>query len=260
MLVAPEVRLVRAANPSPMTLEGTNSYLVGTGAVALIDPGPDDPAHVEALLAAARPLGRIAALLVTHHHPDHLPAARVLRERTGAPLLGHPDLPGCDRALADGEVVRVGATELRAIATPGHTPDHLCFLRVADGVLFSGDHVLGRGTTVINPGDGDLAAYLDALRKLQGLALTRILPGHGPVVADPAAKLAEYYEHRLLRERQVLAALAAGPRTVAELVAAIYQEVDPRLHPVAARNVTAHLLKLEREGRTAREGEAWRLR
>ncbi len=259
MLVAPGIERVLAPNPGLMTGQGTNSYLLGQGELAVVDPGPLIPAHLEALERASRPRGRLALALVTHWHPDHLPAALALKRRLGLRLAGHPSLPGVDLPLLHGARLTVGGVEVQALATPGHTRDHLCFLLERPRALFSGDHVAGEGTIVINPPDGDLAAYLDSLRLLLALDLALILPGHGPVVEQPRAKLRQYLEHRLEREHQVLDQLRAGARTIPELVAAIYTDVPPALHPVAARSVLAHLQKLEAEGRARQQGGCWRL-
>lgn len=253
--------LVLAPNPSPMTLTGTNTYVVGTGKVAVIDAGPDIPEHVAAVLESAQRRGKLELLLVTHYHPDHLPAARRLRERTGAPLFAHPSIPGVDRALGDGERVRLDGMEFRTLFTPGHSRDHFCFLLEDGGYLFSGDLVLGSGSVTIGPPDGNLGDYMASLERLLGLCqerpLSRILPGHGPVVDRPQEKLQEYLEHRRTREAQVLEALTAGRARVDEIVALLYAEVDPRLHHAAGRNVIAHLEKLEHEARVVRRGESW---
>jgi len=251
--------VVLAPNPSPMTLEGTNTYLLGeagAGEVVVVDPGPDDPAHRAALEGALAGLGaRVAAVVLTHHHADHAEAAG-WAAAWGAPLHAFAPalVPGEARALADGGTVAAGGVTLEAVHTPGHTGDHLC-LRVREtDVVLSGDHVLGRGTTVVAWPDGDMAAYLDSLRRLAGLGARALHPGHGPVVGDPAALVAAYLAHRLDRERQVLAALRDGPATPAELVARLYADVDPALHPAAERSVRAHLAKLVAEHRaTARD-------
>ncbi|HLJ80523.1 MAG TPA: MBL fold metallo-hydrolase, partial [Ktedonobacterales bacterium] len=167
--------------------------------------------------------------------------------------------PSADATLADGDVVHVGERRLRALHTPGHRFDHLCFLLEDAGALFAGDLVAGVGTVVIAPPEGDLLDYMASLRRLLALDLQTILPAHGPAIEQPQALLAQYIAHREDRERQVLAGLANGPSTVAALVEGIYTDVDPKLHPVAALSVTAHLQKLEREGRVAREGDRWRL-
>lgn len=251
---------VLAPNPSPMTLDGTNTYLLGargTGEVVVVDPGPDEPAHRAAVDAAVAGLdARVAAVVVTHHHADHAEAA-VWAAAWGAPL--HAFAPGLmpapARVLADGGTVGAGGVTLEAVHTPGHTGDHLC-LRVREtGVVLTGDHVLGRGTTVVAWPDGDMAAYLDSLRRLAGLGAGALYPGHGPALDDAAGVVAGYLAHRLEREEQVLAALRAGDATPGEVVARVYAEVDPVLHPAAERSVRAHLDKLVAEARAERRDD-----
>ncbi|MFN8161824.1 MAG: MBL fold metallo-hydrolase [Solirubrobacterales bacterium] len=214
-----------------MTLEGTNTYLLGSGPCSVIDPGPDSDPHVSAILEAAARLGGIGAVLLTHSHADHSAAAG----RLGAQVLA----PGGGEALPGG---------LRALPTPGHAADHVCLL-TGDGVCFSGDLVLGAGSTYVPPDGGSLAAYMRSLETLRGEPLELICPGHGPWVTDPAAKLAEYLEHRRMRERRLVEALAAGERSRAALLAAVWDDVPPALTPAAELTMRAHLEKLEAEGR-----------
>jgi glyoxylase-like metal-dependent hydrolase (beta-lactamase superfamily II) len=223
------VRLV-APNPGPMTLEGTNTYVFGTDPCVVIDPGDDDPAHLDAIRAAAAERGGIGLVLLTHSHRDHSEGAEQLEAEVV--------LPG------DGEV-HVG---LRAIATPGHAADHVCFLS-EDRVCFAGDLVLGLGSTIVPPGGGSLAAYMGSLRRLQEEEIDLIAPGHGPWITDPAAKLAEYLEHREMRERRLLDALTAGERSRAALMRTVWDDVPLELLPMAAMAMEAHLEKLEEEGR-----------
>lgn len=258
MVEAPLVRRVLAPNPSPMTGPGTNTYLIGQQELAVIDPGPDIPAHLDAILAAAG-TAPIRAILVTHRHSDHLPAARPLAERTGAILYGHPELPGVQQPLADEARLLVDGLHLRALATPGHTPEHCCYLLEETGALFCGDLMAGSGTVVVGSGEGELLAYLASLRRLLALEPRRILPGHGPPIEEPSAAIRSYLEHRQLREDQIVAALAAGPRTVADLRAAIYPDVPAALVWAAENNVRAHLLKLCAEGRVKEVDEVWSL-
>jgi glyoxylase-like metal-dependent hydrolase (beta-lactamase superfamily II) len=228
-----------------MTGSGTNTYLVdnGAGDLAVVDPGPDDPRHLQAIVEAAARRGPIQAVLVTHRHVDHLPAAVPLCRLSGAPLVGHADLPGVQRAVADGEVA---FGSLRALATPGHTRESLCFWDSATGELFTGDLVAGAGTVVLDDQPGALADYLGSLERLLALGPRTLYPGHGPVVEDAHGKLTEYLDHRQQRLQQVLDALATrGPATVDQLVGAIYTEVPPSLVAMAARNVLANLEKLE---------------
>ena len=245
------LRIVRvlAPNPSVYTLEGTNTWIVGADPSIVIDPGPAIDAHLDEV---ARTAGRVAAVLVTHDHEDHAPGAVAFGEQVGAPVYAFR-LPGTEH-LRDGQTIASGALEVTAVATPGHSSDHMAFFVPSELALFTGDAVVGRGTSFIDPPDGDLAQYLRSLHRMQELHPRTIYPGHGPVVFDARAKLAEYVAHREEREQQIVAALADGPMTVAELVAAIYADYPPEVLPLAARTVHAHLSKLEGEGRAERKG------
>jgi glyoxylase-like metal-dependent hydrolase (beta-lactamase superfamily II) len=264
---------VLAPNPSLMTGPGTNSFIVtsATGGCLVIDPGPDIATHLDTLAGLAAAHGGAQAILITHGHPDHMEGAAGLRERTGAPVLAwsREGAPVADQTLQDDEVLELGERTLRVVYTPGHRFDHVCFLLEDARALFAGDLVAGVGTVVIAPPEGDLLDYMASLRRLLALDLSVILPAHGPEIRDPHALLAYYLAHREERERQVIDGLAAGARTIPVLVARIYADVDPQLHPVAALSVEAHLLKLEREERVARDGAnasdsasdaVWRLR
>jgi glyoxylase-like metal-dependent hydrolase (beta-lactamase superfamily II) len=225
-----EILRIVAPNPGPMTLEGTNTYLYGSDPCVVIDPGPDIESHLDAVRAAAEGRGGIGLVLLTHTHGDHADGADGL----GAEVV----LP------ADGE--EHGG--LRALATPGHAPDHVCLL-TADRVCFSGDLVLGAGSTFVPPDGGSLTAYMDSLRRLQAEPLALICPGHGPWIAEPAAKLAEYVEHREMRERRLLAALERGERSREALLEEVWDDVPAEVRPAAAMVMQAHLDKLEAEGR-----------
>ena len=252
--LSPLVRRILCPNPSLMTGPGTNTYLVGTGEVAVVDPGPDDPVHLERVLVAAGEALRW--IVVTHAHPDHAPGARRLAERTGVAVLGFDERAGFrpDRRVGDGDEVAGGtAWQLTALYTPGHSSDHLCF--VLDGedgrLLLSGDHVMDGSTVVIAPPDGDMAAYLEGLRRVLSLRPepASLLPGHGGVVRQPRERVEHYLEHRLARERALAAVLgAAGSASVDELVATVYEGLDPALAPIARYSVWAHLRKLAGEG------------
>jgi glyoxylase-like metal-dependent hydrolase (beta-lactamase superfamily II) len=266
------VRRVLAGNSSAFTYSGTQTYIVGSGEVAVIDPGPDEPAHVEALLAAI-PGERVSAILCTHTHRDHSPASRALAAATGAPIVGcaplafEDDGPRADasfdfdyspdRVLADGEAVAGEGWTLRAVATPGHTSNHLCFALEEADILFTGDHVMGWSTTIVSPPDGDMSAYMASLDKLRARGDRVYLPAHGPAVEDPQAHLERLIAHRRGREAQILAHLDAARGEIAAMVPHIYADVDPGLHPAAARSVLAHLLDLEARGLVREEGGVW---
>lgn len=249
------VTLVRAPNPSPMTLSGTNSYVLdcGKGDALVIDPGPPIASHAEALVAAAAARSlRITAIALTHGHPDHASGAASLSRATGAPIYAHPrsnaahdcDLP-LDADLTLSELV------LRVADAPGHTFDHVVFYSPPERALFTGDTILGEGTTVIAPPGGAMRPYMQTLERLASefAAARTIYGGHGPVVDDAQAKIAEYIAHRKMREEQIVAALRPGPQTIPELVRSIYSEKKTPLWPVMARQILAHLLALEEEGR-----------
>lgn len=265
--VSPLIRRVVADNPGPFTYLGTGTYVVGRGEVAVIDPGPDDPAHLAALLRAVAG-ERIVAILTTHTHADHSPLARPLAHATGAEVLGLP-APGVDsgfeepheatfrpdRRLSHGERVEGPGWTLEAVATPGHASNHLAYALAEENALFSGDHVMGWSTTVVSPPDGDMAAYLASLEAVAARDFSTLWPTHGPPVTEVAPFLAAYRAHRLERERQALGQLAAGRTRIVDMVQALYADVPARLHPAAAHSLWAHLIKLVREGRVACDGE-----
>jgi glyoxylase-like metal-dependent hydrolase (beta-lactamase superfamily II) len=275
--VAPGVRRLVAPNPGIMTGPGTNTYLVGEDRVAVIDPGPDDDAHLDAILEVAG--DRVGWVVVTHTHVDHSPLSARLAAATGAEVLGfgpaptglaqaagptHPEGRGHhlldahdlafipDRRLGDGDRLTTPELALTAVHTPGHASNHLCFELAGTGLLFSGDHVMAGSTVVIAPPDGDMAAYLTALERVRDLRPRRIAPGHGAMIDDPGAVLDDYLAHRRSREAQVLDALSragTGGATPVDLVAVLYTDVPDALHPVARYSVWAHLRKLADEGR-----------
>ena len=250
--LSPLVRRIVCNNPGMMTGPGTNTYLVGVDEIVVVDPGPADPVHLDAIAGCGG--DAIRWIVCTHTHPDHSPGAAGLAERTGAEVLAFGPRDGLEpnRFLADGDGIEATEFRLAAIHTPGHASNHLCFLLEEERLLFSGDHIMEGSTVVISPPDGDMAAYLASLERLRSLRppLRAIAPGHGHLITDPAAKITEYVDHRLAREAQVLNELRGhgeGADT-ASLVAAIYTDVPDVLHPVARFSVWAHLRKLAGEG------------
>ena len=267
--VSPLIRRVIANNPGPFTYLGTGTYIVGRREVAVIDPGPDDSAHLDAILAALDG-ERVSHILVTHHHSDHSPLARALSARTGGKVFGRA-APG---AQAEGEVkleaghdnfvpdVTVEAGDrfegpgwtLEAIHTPGHTSNHVCYALAEENALFTGDHVMGWSTTVITPPDGDMGDYLRSLEAVRARGFATLWPTHGPPVTEPEPFLAAYAAHRLAREAKVVAELAAGKTRIKDMVPRLYASVDRRLWPAAAHSVLAHMLELVKTGRAAVDG------
>jgi glyoxylase-like metal-dependent hydrolase (beta-lactamase superfamily II) len=239
----PDVELVRANNPGPFTLSGTNTWLVGRDPCWVVDPGPQIPEHIDAVLAAAAARGGLGGIAVTHDHADHASAVGQLAARAGAPtVVVAARVPDAQR-VADGDEIG----PFHVVATPGHAVDHMAF--IAGRTCFTGDAVLGEGSVFLTPDPGALRGYLAALERLRGLDLELICPGHGPLVRDPHGKLDEYIAHRLDRERRLLAALAEGRRGVEELLDAAWSEVPPILRPAASVTLAAHLDKLAEEGR-----------
>jgi glyoxylase-like metal-dependent hydrolase (beta-lactamase superfamily II) len=240
------IRSITAPNPGAFTLNGTRSYLLGDS--ALIDPGPAVDAHVDAIRAA---MPALRTILITHRHGDHAPAAVPLKRATGARILaprGVLDDTLVDQWVAGGETLAIGNETLKVIDTPGHTSEHVCYLTSA-GDLFTGDTVLGEGTTAIFPPDGSMRDYIASLRMLLTHKPVRIFPGHGPTRDDACAWIEHYITHRLEREQQVLDSIAAGSISPAAMRERIYPDLDPRLHGAAETQISAHLIKLRDEGR-----------
>ena len=282
----PLVRRVLAPNASPYTFTGTQTYLVGAGdEVAVIDPGPagtgvaghadtHGEGHVAAIMAA---LGsaRLAAIMCTHTHRDHSPAAAELKALTGAPIIGcaalamEDDGPRADtafdpdyapdRVLSDGEQLSGPDWTIAAVATPGHTSNHLCYSLVESGALFTGDHVMAWSTSVVSPPDGDMAAYMASLQKLYERADTVYYPAHGPAVTKLQQLVRGMLGHRRSREAQIMRLLAAQPQTIPDMVAAMYKGLDPRLFGAAGRSVLAHLIDLRNQDRVQSESDQWNL-
>lgn len=245
--LTPRIRRVLAHNPGPFTFAGTGTFLIGEGdSVAVIDPGPADDAHLEALLQAVE--GQtVRHVLVTHGHADHLPLARPFAEAVGAPVLAHPALSP-DRDLEDGDRITGDGWTLEVVATPGHAPEHLAFALMEENALFSGDHVIGWSTSVVSPPEGDMDAYIDSLDRVMAAGFDTLWPTHGGPVTDPLPFLTALKAHRLGRDGQVLEVLKRGPSSAREMVPALYAAVDERLWPAAAQSLLAHLIRLERRG------------
>ncbi len=272
--LSPLVRRVLARNPSPFSYTGTGTYIVGNGTVAVIDPGPDEPAHLQALVEA---LGgeTVSHIVVTHTHRDHSPAAIPLKAAVGAPIVGCTPLAlaelgpkveegfdptyAPDRVLADGDSVSGPGWTLTALHTPGHTSNHLCYALPEERALFSGDHVMGWSTSVVTPPDGSMTAYVESLRKLLDRDDARYYPTHGAAVEDPKRLVRGLITHRKQREGQILKLLAQGAKPIPALVAVMYANVAPVLHPAAGRSVLAHLIDLHARGLVDVDGERWRL-
>jgi len=258
------VRRLVAPNPGAMTGPGTNTYLLGDDAITVLDPGPAIPGHIDAILEAGA--GRISRIVCTHTHPDHSPAWQAVAEATGATVIGalpggddHQDetfapdvIPAHDDLVVDDDFA------LRALHTPGHVSNHFCYLLEEEGLLFAGDHIMNGSTVVIIPPGGDMQAYIASLELLLDYPVRAIAPGHGDVIHDSDAEVRRLVEHRLGRERKVMEGLRAlSPASMDRLVARVYDDVDPSLHPWAKLSLEAHLIKLEREGRAVRREELW---
>ncbi len=253
--VSPLVRRIVAPNPSRMTGPGTNTYLVGRDEVTVIDPGPDIESHLDAIEAAGA--GAIRWIVCTHTHPDHWPGAPELAKRTSAPVLAWGNRGGLkvDQRIRDGFELPTDEYTLRAVHTPGHASNHLCYLLADESLLFSGDHIMEGSTVVIRPPDGDMGAYLESLRKVRALGLRAIAPGHGLVIGEPDARIDWYLSHRLEREAQLHSVLVElGSARISEIVRIAYAEVHPDLVPMARHSAHAHLRKLADDGRVEGKG------
>lgn len=260
------VRRLVAPNPGPMTGAGTNTYLIGTDDVAVLDPGPAIPEHIERIVEAGA--GKITRLVCTHTHPDHSPAAAVIARRLGVPMIGaltaddqHQDrsfVP--DEQLTDGSLIAGGDWQLRAIATPGHVDNHFCFLLEEEGMVFAGDHIMNGSTVVIVPPGGNMKAYIASLERLLDFPVSAIAPGHGEIIPDCRGEVEKLVRHRLMREAKVVAGLRqTGPATLDELVVVVYNDVDQSLHEWAKLSMLAHLIKLDEDGQVIEQGGRWRL-
>lgn len=272
--LTPLVRRVLAPNPSAFTYTGTQTYLIGRDTIAVIDPGPDDPAHLEALKAAIGS-DSVSAILCTHTHRDHSPAAVPLNAMTGAPIIGCAPLvlddagPRADaafdrsykpdRALADGETVEGPGWTLRAVATPGHTSNHLCFALPEEQALFTGDHVMGWSTSVVSPPDGDMADYMKSLALLMERDDAVYYPAHGEPVERPQRYVRGLMGHRKQREGQILRLLEKGTDAIPQMVLSMYKGVDERLYGAAGQSVLAHLIDLRDRGLVLQDDDHWRL-
>ena len=273
--VSPLISRIVARNPGPFTFRGTGVYIVGHDEVAVIDPGPDMPEHLEALKRALAGR-RVTHILVTHCHSDHSPAAKPLKAWTGATTYGFgPHGSGQDDGpkveaggdmdfvpdvrVKDGDIIRGKDFTFECVYTPGHTSNHMCYALKEEKALFTGDHIMGWSTTVVTPPDGDMADYIKSVEKLEARDDRTLYPTHGAPVTDPKPFLAAYREHRLDRERQVLDAIRDGLTTIPKMVERMYAAVDKGLWPAASRSLLGHLIKLEREGRVTNTGGAYRL-
>ena len=261
--ISPLVRRITANNPSMLTGPGTNTYLVGVEEIAVIDPGSDDPVHLDAILQACG--GRLKWVIVTHTHPDHSPGAKALHDATGCELIGNliededqdPSFRP-QRGFAHDEILRTDEFTLRALLTPGHVENHICYLLEEEQLLFSGDHLMEGVTVVIIPPHGDMKDYLDSLQLLHSYPLAAIAPGHGSLMFEPRREIDAVIRHRLIREAKVVRVLSELKQgTLDTLTPQVYDDVDASRHRIARYSLWAHLLKLQRDGRVAERDGAW---
>ena len=264
--VSPLIRRVVANNPGPFTFLGTGTYIIGDGELAVIDPGPDDPAHLDAILKATEG-ETISAILITHTHIDHSPLARPLAAHPGATIFGLPD-PATgsadedvetgitpDVVVQDGQGITGPGWTFEAIHTPGHASNHVCYALEEENAIFSGDHIMGWSTTIVSPPDGDMSDYYASLDKIDTRGFTTLWPTHGPPVTEVAPFIGAYRAHRKAREAQILEALRSGPRRISDMTPELYAAVDSRLHPAAARSMLAGLLHLVKTGAVQADGD-----
>ncbi|HUQ03946.1 MAG TPA: MBL fold metallo-hydrolase [Kofleriaceae bacterium] len=262
---APGIASVALRTPTLPPAAHTACYLVGDGEMVAVDPGSPFPDQQAALVDAVRARGQLVAVLLTHHHGDHVGGAAALAEATGAPIWAHEataaELPGLAiaRLLRDGEVIAIGGRALRVLHTPGHAVGHLVFRDEASAAMIAGDMVAGLGTILIDPDGGHMATYLASLARMIAEGAGALLPSHGPVIADGPAKLREYIAHRLMRERRVRDALGSSPKSAADLCAVAYADTPSFLWPLAQRSLLAHLVKLAEDGVAVDDGSGWRL-
>ncbi len=268
---SPLVTRITARNPGPFTYTGTGTFLVGNTTVALIDPGPINAEHLQAIQDALK--GKtLSHIFLTHHHADHSPLAAVLSKDYGCPVLGMPPRPdktdaadiqleegtdpdfAPDIEISDGDIFTGPGWTLMALHTPGHTSNHICFALAQENTLFSGDHIMGWATSVVIPPDGDMGDYLDSLEKVKSMGFDILRPTHGPAITDVGPFIQAYIDHRLAREAQVLAAVKAGYSSVMDIVKAIYTDIDKRLYPAAGVSVLAHLTHLYAQKRVSTNG------
>lgn len=265
--LSPRVQRLVAPNPGPMTGAGTNTYLIGNKQMAVLDPGPAIDEHIEAIVAAVG--DRLTHIVCTHTHPDHSPAAAILAERLGVPMIGavteddqHQDLTfQPDDPVSHDQVIAGEDWSLRAIHTPGHVDNHFCYLLEEEGMVFAGDHIMNGSTVVIIPPGGDMKDYIESLQRLLGYDVSAIAPGHGEVIPDCRSEVEKLVRHRLMREVKVVSGLEkVGPATLDQLVVVVYDDVNPALHEWAKLSMHAHLIKLRKEQRASVSSEGvWSL-